>query len=125
MTADLYHTSTVAFPLTTVSKDSAETVGAEQQWESEGGAGPTCRTVTAAAGRPIEARRTHRARTTSSENPTPSIESRTMTTKTPYERRITRVRDVVREYSELDDSAATALAVQVLRALDSIPEKIR
>ncbi|MBF6172364.1 DUF6307 family protein [Nocardia blacklockiae] len=48
-----------------------------------------------------------------------------MTTKTPYERRVTRVRDVVREYSELDDSAAAALAVQVLRALDSIPEKIR
>lgn len=48
-----------------------------------------------------------------------------MTTKTPYERRMTRVRDVVLEYSELDDSAATALAVQVLRALDSIPEKIR
>ncbi|KZM71660.1 hypothetical protein AWN90_02750 [Nocardia terpenica] len=58
------------------------------------------------------------------ENPLPDRKQE-MATKTPYERRMTRVRDVVREYSDLDDSAATALAVQVLRALDSIPEKIR
>ncbi|GAB2719710.1 DUF6307 family protein [Nocardia thraciensis] len=48
-----------------------------------------------------------------------------MATKTPYERRVARVRDVVRKYSELDDTAATALAVHVLHSLDTIPEKIR
>lgn len=46
-------------------------------------------------------------------------------TMTPYERRMTRVRDVVREHSELDEPAATELAVRVLRALDTIPEKVR
>ncbi|WP_198036912.1 DUF6307 family protein [Nocardia sp. BMG51109] len=44
---------------------------------------------------------------------------------TPYERRVARIREVVRQNSELDDNAATALAVQVLHALDTIPEKIR
>ena len=48
-----------------------------------------------------------------------------MATKTPYEHRVARVRDAVRKNSELDDAAATALAVQVLNALDTIPEKIR
>ncbi|WP_198037084.1 DUF6307 family protein [Nocardia sp. BMG51109] len=45
-----------------------------------------------------------------------------MATKTPYERRVTSVRDAMLKYSELDDNAATALAVHVL---DTIPEKIR
>ncbi|WP_405485784.1 DUF6307 family protein [Nocardia sp. NBC_00511] len=44
---------------------------------------------------------------------------------TPYERRVTRVRDVVREHSGLDDVAATELAVWVLHALDTIPETVR
>lgn len=48
-----------------------------------------------------------------------------MATKTPYERRVARVRDAVRKHSELDDAAATALAVHVLHSLDTIPEKIR
>ncbi|GAB2544849.1 DUF6307 family protein [Nocardia heshunensis] len=48
-----------------------------------------------------------------------------MTLTTPYERRMTRVRDVVQEHSGLDEKAATELAVQVLRALDTIPENIR
>ncbi|UFT00256.1 MULTISPECIES: DUF6307 family protein [Nocardia] len=48
-----------------------------------------------------------------------------MAIETPYERRVIRVRDVVRTYSGFDDNAATELAVQVLHALDTIPEKIR
>lgn len=52
-------------------------------------------------------------------------EEHEMTIETPYERRVIRVRDVVRECAELDDAAATALAVRVLRALDTIPERIR
>lgn len=48
-----------------------------------------------------------------------------MAVKTPYELRVIRVRDAVRENSKLDEKAATELAVQVLRALDTIPEKIR
>ncbi|GAB0105896.1 hypothetical protein JMUB6875_48780 [Nocardia sp. JMUB6875] len=48
-----------------------------------------------------------------------------VTITTRYERRVARVRDVVREHSELDDGAATELAVRVLQALDTIPEQIR
>ncbi|WP_245678040.1 DUF6307 family protein [Nocardia acidivorans] len=51
--------------------------------------------------------------------------NKTTAMNTPYEHRVIRVRDVVRKYSELDDNAATELAVQVLHALDTIPEKIR
>lgn len=48
-----------------------------------------------------------------------------MTIETPYERRVNRVRDVVLAHSELDSHAAYELAVHVLHALDTIPEKIR
>lgn len=48
-----------------------------------------------------------------------------MTVKSPYEIRVERVRDTVRANSKLDDKAATALAVHVLHALDTIPEKVR
>lgn len=48
-----------------------------------------------------------------------------MPSKSPYEIRVERVRDTVRKHSKLDDTAATALAVQVLHALDTIPEKVR
>lgn len=48
-----------------------------------------------------------------------------MATKSPYEIRVERVRDTVRKYSKLDDTAATDLAVHVLHALDTIPEKVR
>ncbi|MQY27265.1 DUF6307 family protein [Nocardia aurantia] len=48
-----------------------------------------------------------------------------MTIETPYERRVGRVRDAVRAHSELDDHSASELAVHVLHALDTIPEKIR
>lgn len=53
------------------------------------------------------------------------IGNKAMAIETPYERRVIRVRDVVRTYSGFDDNAATELAVQVLHALDTIPEKIR
>lgn len=48
-----------------------------------------------------------------------------MAVQTPYERRVIRVRDVVRANSGLDEESATALAVRVLHELDTIPEKIR
>lgn len=48
-----------------------------------------------------------------------------MTVETPYERRVNRVREVVRNYAELDDNSANELAVRVLHALDTIPELIR
>jgi len=48
-----------------------------------------------------------------------------MAMTTQYELRVTRVRDAVREHSKLDNNAASELAVHVLHALDTIPEKIR
>lgn len=47
------------------------------------------------------------------------------TLPTPYENRLKLVQDTLMMYSVLDDDAAGKLAVQVLHALDSIPEKIR
>jgi Family of unknown function (DUF6307) len=43
----------------------------------------------------------------------------------PYENRLKLVRDTLTTYSPLDDAAAGELAVHVLHALNSIPEKIR
>jgi hypothetical protein len=48
-----------------------------------------------------------------------------MTVETPYERRVNRVRDAVRAHTELNDQAASEIAIHVLHALDTIPEKIR
>jgi hypothetical protein len=48
-----------------------------------------------------------------------------MTIETPYERRLVRVRDAVRQHSKLNEKAAAEIAVHVLHALDTIPEKIR
>jgi len=47
--------------------------------------------------------------------------------RSPYEIRVDIVRDALRAYSrlDLDDAAARELAVDVLSALNSIPEKIR
>lgn len=42
-----------------------------------------------------------------------------------YQQRVQLVRDVVKANSQLDDEAASAIAVQVLHSLDRIPEKIR
>lgn len=47
------------------------------------------------------------------------------TLPTPYENRLKLVQDTMTKHSGLDDDAASKLAVQVLHALDSIPEKIR
>ena len=47
------------------------------------------------------------------------------TLRTPYENRLRLVQDTLTMNSALDDDAAGKLAVHVLRALDSIPEKIR
>jgi hypothetical protein len=52
-----------------------------------------------------------------------------MTTKStyrsPYEIRVNLIQETLRKYSSLDDAAARDLAVHVLHALNSIPEKIR
>jgi Family of unknown function (DUF6307) len=47
------------------------------------------------------------------------------TFRSPYEKRLKLVQETLRKYSSLDDAAAGELAVHVLHALDSIPEKIR
>lgn len=45
--------------------------------------------------------------------------------RTPYQNRVALVQNVIRESSALDADAARELAVHVLHALDSIPEKVR
>lgn len=47
------------------------------------------------------------------------------TFRTPYEKRVQLVQDSIQGNSKLGDKAAGELAVQVLHALDSIPEKMR
>ena len=47
------------------------------------------------------------------------------TLRTPYENRLKLVQDTMTRYSVLEDDAAGKLAVHVLDALDSIPEKMR
>lgn len=42
-----------------------------------------------------------------------------------YEQRVTLVQDVLQKNSELDDDAARELAVQVVYAIDHIPEPPR
>lgn len=44
---------------------------------------------------------------------------------TPYEHRVELVQKVIKENTALDENASLALAVNVLQALDRIPEKIR
>jgi hypothetical protein len=48
-----------------------------------------------------------------------------LVTITGYERRLALVSAAVREGSDLSEQAARALAVQVLAALDHIPEDVR
>ena len=43
----------------------------------------------------------------------------------PYQLRVNLVRDTIMARSKLGDKAAADLAVHVLHALDSIPEKMR
>ncbi|BBY28181.1 DUF6307 family protein [Mycolicibacterium sediminis] len=45
--------------------------------------------------------------------------------KTPYGRRVELVKAVIQDKSKLDDDQAREIAVHVLHALDSIPEKMR
>ena len=45
--------------------------------------------------------------------------------RTPYDDRVDLVKGVISSHSKLDDGAAAELAVHVLRALNSIPEKMR
>jgi hypothetical protein len=46
-------------------------------------------------------------------------------TRTPYEHRIDIIASTIRANSAVEGSAADDLAVQVLLALNSIPEKVR
>ena len=48
-----------------------------------------------------------------------------VTFRTPYENRVALVKDTIMARSKLGDKAADELAVHVLQALDSIPEKMR
>lgn len=49
------------------------------------------------------------------------------TLRSPYEIRVKLVQETVQAYSplDLDEAAARELAIQILNALNSIPEKIR
>ncbi|MEV4049792.1 DUF6307 family protein [Amycolatopsis sp. NPDC049688] len=42
-----------------------------------------------------------------------------------YDQRVRLVRDVLKENTELSDTAAQALAVQLLHTMDTIPERMR
>lgn len=46
-------------------------------------------------------------------------------TRTPYDRRVQLVQETIASRSELPVDAAKELAVHVLHALDSIPERMR
>ena len=48
-----------------------------------------------------------------------------VTFRTPYELRVELVKDAIKAHSKLGDKAADDLAVNVLEALDTIPEKMR
>ncbi|MCW2624123.1 DUF6307 family protein [Mycobacterium sp.] len=48
-----------------------------------------------------------------------------ITLRTPYVQRLELVTDTIRTHSKLGDKAASELAVHVLHALSSIPEKVR
>ncbi len=45
--------------------------------------------------------------------------------RTPYDLRVQLVGDVIKKHSKIGDKAAGELAVQILLALNSIPEKVR
>jgi hypothetical protein len=47
------------------------------------------------------------------------------TLRTPYDVRVDMVKDAILAHSKLDDQDAGELAVHVLHALNSIPEKVR
>ncbi|MGH3643929.1 MAG: DUF6307 family protein [Mycobacterium sp.] len=45
--------------------------------------------------------------------------------RTPYENRLDLVKTTIIAHSKLDDDVAGELAIEVLNALNSIPEKVR
>jgi hypothetical protein len=45
--------------------------------------------------------------------------------RTPYDLRVQLVEDIIKRHSKIGNEAAGELAVQILLALNSIPEKIR
>ena len=45
--------------------------------------------------------------------------------RSPYVQRVELVSDTIKAHSKLGDKAASELAVHVLHALNSIPEKVR
>ena len=45
--------------------------------------------------------------------------------RTPYIRRVEFVKDTIQAHSKLGDKAASEMAVHVLHALNSIPERMR
>ena len=47
------------------------------------------------------------------------------TFRTPYVQRVELITDTIKNHSKLGDKAASELAVHVLHALNSIPEKVR
>jgi hypothetical protein len=47
------------------------------------------------------------------------------TLRSPYETRLKLVQETVTTYSPLEDAAARELAIHILHALNSIPEKMR
>ena len=51
--------------------------------------------------------------------------SPTTTVRTPYDVRLDLVADTIKSHSKLAEKAASELAVHVLHALNSIPEKMR
>ena len=59
----------------------------------------------------------------------PDYEGNSMASQTllrsPYDRRVDLVKDTITANSKLGDKAAGELAVHVLQALNSIPEKVR
>lgn len=42
-----------------------------------------------------------------------------------YDQRMKLVRDIVQAHSTLDDKTASKIALNVLQALDTVPEKVR
>jgi hypothetical protein len=46
-------------------------------------------------------------------------------TRSPYDLRVKLVKDTIKAHSKIGDDAAGELAIQILFALNSIPEKIR
>ncbi len=61
--------------------------------------------------------------TATSVHPVPA--ARGTAIRSPYENRVKLVQDTLTTYSALDQEGAGKLAVEVLRVLDSIPEKVR